>query len=99
MYACLNNNTQLVLFLIHEAKVKTDVTDKFKRSALHWCARWNLFTMITLLNNNGVYFDGVDCEGCTPTDLARHYRNMESFSILKAFYAVKIDQKKIKRKL
>ena len=48
---------------------------------------------------HGVYFDGVDCEGCTPTDLARHYRNMESFSILKAIYAVKIDQKKIKGKL
>jgi len=84
-YATINSEIGIIDFLVAEAKVKTNIADRFKRSPVHWAARYDLVSMITKLAElNCCALDTLDADGNTPTDIARLHRNMESFSLLKA---------------
>ncbi len=84
-YAAINSELAIIDFLVTEAKVKTSLVDRFKRSPVHWAARYDLVNVIAKLAElNCCALDTLDADGNTPTDIARLHRNMESFSLLKA---------------
>jgi len=46
MYAAINGFTNSVEFLAHVAKVNVNASDNYKRTALHWCARYRNPAMV-----------------------------------------------------
>ena len=45
----INGQISMAKLLIREAKVNPDVTDRFKRTSVHWAARFNMAPMIKAL--------------------------------------------------
>jgi ankyrin repeat protein len=61
-YAAFNGYIQVVRFLANVAGCKTDGIDKFRRTPLHWVARFDNPKMVEVLFEVGVNSQLVDSE-------------------------------------
>jgi len=62
MYACYNGYTPIVELLLTETDAKVDITDRLKRTPLHWAARFSNLKIIQLLYENNAKLEVLDME-------------------------------------
>lgn len=89
MEAVINNNAEMVLYLLQFGAIKTDLRDKRKRTALHYAAAQDACPhMAVALMDAGASAGIKDDMQKTALDVARHFRHDELVSrITKTVYS------------
>ena len=72
-YASINGFTNTVEFLAETIKVNLHTSDRFKRTAVHWAARYNNVSMFQLLLRLGLNHQALDIEAMSPMELAKAF--------------------------
>ena len=72
-YASINGYVNTVEFLANTVKVNIHTTDRFRRTAIHWAARYNNVSVFELLLSLGLNYQALDCESMTPMELAKAF--------------------------
>jgi ankyrin repeat protein len=70
MYAATNGYLLTTEMMVNEGCCDINAQDKFKRTALHWVARYNNNKMVDKLLKLGINQEIKDSEGHTAYDLA-----------------------------
>ena len=83
MYACINNFSLVVNFLLeHGADINT--TDRLFRNPMHWVCRYQNIKIANILLNDEykLNLEQTDMDMMIPIDIARHYHNYEMEKLL-----------------
>ena len=81
-FAAMNGFVNIVEFLVTQCQVNINHVDRFKRTALHWSARFNNDIMMERLLKLEIDHTKQDIEGQTCKDLAKAYRCIEAISLI-----------------
>ena len=92
-YATINGFLNTITFLA-ENKANIHTSDRIKRTALHWAARFNNTKVVQLLLNLGLSYQALDYESMTPQDLCQVHESRAAEQLIIA----KIAEDKINKK-
>ena len=81
-YAAANGFLNTAEYLAKVVKVNIFIVDRFKRSALHWAARFDNGRMVEFLLSLNLRHDGMDIEAKNPLDLAEIHSCPNAIQIL-----------------
>ena len=70
------------MYLVEKIKVNIHTTDRFRRNAIHWAARYNNVEILNYLLTLSINYQALDCESMSPLELAKSFHSLETFDIL-----------------
>lgn len=85
-FAAVNGYVLTVEALKIQGHCNVNALDKFKRTALHWVARYNNYTMTKKLLELGVNHKKADMESHTAFDLARLHHNLKIAELINKWH-------------